>query len=131
MKSSLHSFIEEKVTVDGVAAVRRRAVKSLQKTHEPYLHIPMTCIMVLSEAKIPATAWSLALWIIWHYIVSSGKSASISASFASKAGITDRPARRYAVNALEASGLFDVSRHGKEAAKVAPRAELKATLRRK
>jgi hypothetical protein len=71
---------------------------------ERYLLVPMACITALGKAKIPGTAWQLALWVLWHHIVAE-RPAEITAEFAVRAGIVGRPARRYAVKALATSGL--------------------------
>jgi len=121
-------YIEDKVVVDGVSAIRRRKNSPARKLKEPYLHIPMKCLEALCAAKLTAHAFSLALWIIWHYTVTRGSPTIISAKFASRAGINDRAARRYAIAALEGSGLFDVQRKGTEATKLNPADSLKAIL---
>ena len=121
-------YIEEEVVIDGVSAVRRRHRQTVRKAREPYLHISMDCVTTLAVAGIPTTAWSLALWIIWHHMVSSGGAAPISATFAARAGIESRAARRHAVVALEASGLFHVSRTGTAAAQIALGPALKTLL---
>ena len=113
------NYIEEQVFIDGVSAIRRRKGSPVQKAREPYLYCPMQCVTALANAKIPASAWPLALWVIWHHVVSSGGAAPISAAFAARAGIDSRAARRHAVAALEASGLFQVSRTGTAAVQIA------------
>ena len=130
MKRVAADYIEEEVVVDGVPAIRRRHRQTAQKAKEPYLHISMACVTALAAESIPAAAWPLALWVIRHHMVSSGGAASISATFAARAGIDSRAARRYAVDALEASGMFAVARNGTEAAKVSPSGKLKRLLNR-
>jgi len=122
-------YIEEEVVVDGVPAIRRRQRQTVRKVREPYLHTPMACVTALAAAGIPATAWPLALWVIWHHMVSSGGAAIISTSFAARAGIASRAARRHAVGALETSGLFQVSRTGTAAVQIALAPPLKVLLR--
>lgn len=119
-------FTEETVVIDGVTATRRRKASAPPKAPEYFLHIPMKYVEALSIAKISAAAWSLALWVLWHHTVTRGKPATISATFAARAGIKDRSARRHAVELLEASGFFKVTRKGKEAAKITLAAELLA-----
>lgn len=119
-------FTEETIVVDGITATRRRKISSSSKASQHYLHIPMKYIEALSMTKISSAAWSLALWILWHHKVTRGKPATISATFAARAGIKDRSARRYAIDALEASGLFEVIRKGTEAAKITPGNKLQA-----
>ena len=128
MSRGASSYIEEEVVVDGVPAIRRRQRQTVRKAQEPYLHITMGCVTALAAAGISATAWPLALWVIWHHIVSSGCAASISTSFAARAGVDSRAARRHAVAALEASGLFQVSRTGTAAVQVALGPALKTLL---
>ncbi len=122
-------YIEEEVVVDGVSAIRRRKPRRARETQEPFLHVPMACITALGKAEIPAKAWPLALWVIWHHIVVK-RPAGVTAKFAVRAGIPGRAARRYAVEALATSGLFYVSRKGTQAVTVAPSAALKALLKR-
>lgn len=119
-------FTEETIVVDGVTATRRRKISPPRKTQEYYLHIPMKYIEALSLTKISAAAWSLALWVLWHHTVTRGKPAVISATFAARAGIKDRSARRHAIDALEISGLFTVIRKGTQAAKITLAAKLRA-----
>lgn len=118
MKQVAAEYIEEEVVIDGVPAIRRRQRQTIRKAREPYLHISMGCVTALAAAGIPATAWPLALWVIWHHMVSSGGAASMSTSFAARAGVNSRAARRHAVAALEASGLFQVSRTGTAAVQI-------------
>jgi hypothetical protein len=122
-------YIEEKDVYYGVPAIRRRKKVPEQKPPDYYLHIPMACITALASKEISAKAWPLALWVLWQYRVSGGKPATISTNFAQKAGVEGRSARRHAVNALEATGLFVVTRDGTEAAKIAPGEDLKTTMR--
>lgn len=126
--SVLEGYTEERIVIDGVSAIRRRKRLPPRKASEPYLHIPMKCIEALSTANISASAWALALWVIWHYVVTHGRAASISATFASRAGIQARSARRHAIESLAASKLFDISRNGTEAIKIVPGARLKALI---
>lgn len=126
--TSVAEYTEDTVVLDGVSAIRRRKNLPARKPKEPYLHIPMKCLEALCAVKLTANAFSLALWIIWHYTVTRGSPASISATFASRAGVTDRAARRYAIAALEASGLFDIRRNGTEATKIMPGEHLKAFI---
>ncbi len=128
MKPLEHGYIEEEVTIDGVLAIRRRKAPTTRKAKGHFLHVPMTCIAALAEAEIPAKAWALALWIIWHHMVSRGEEATVSAAFAKKAGIEGRSARRHAVNALEVSGLYELSRQGTEAVRVRLGQKLKSLL---
>ena len=128
MSRGASNYIEEEVVIDGVPAIRRRQRQTVRKAQEPYLHISMGCVTALAAAGIPATAWPLALWVIWHHIVSSGCAASISTSFAARAGVDSRAARRHAVAALEASGLFQVSRTGTAAVQIALGPALKTLL---
>ena len=121
-------FIEEKVVIDGIEAVRRRKKDVTQKRGAAYLHIQMECVSMLSRAGLPSAGWSLGLWVIWYYMVSSGQAASITATFAERAGVKTRATRRHAISALEASGLFDLNQKGKEAAKVSPTSKLMAAL---
>ena len=126
--TTIPEYTQETVVADGITAIRRRKNLSSRKACEPYLHIPMVCLEALSKARLPTSAFSLALWVIWHFTVTRGGAASISASFASQAGIADRSARRYAIAALEASGLFEAQQRGKEATRVVPSGQLKALL---
>ena len=119
MSVSSQQFIEERVVVDGVRAIRKQKARAPVKAKELYLHISMRGIEAMTQAKLPANAWALAIWIVWRYMVTK-KPAVISAEFALRAGIVDRSGRRYAIDALEASGLFIVTRSGKLAAKVSP-----------
>ena len=128
MSRGASDYIEEEVIIDGVSAIRRRQRQTVRTAREPYLHISMGCVTALAAAGIPATAWPLALWVIWHHIVSTGCAASISTSFAARAGIDSRSARRHAVGALEASGLFQVSRTGTAAVQIALGPALKTLL---
>jgi len=61
-------------------------------------------------------------------MVSRGEEATVSAAFAKKAGIEGRSARRHAVNALEVSGLYELSRQGTEAVRVRLGHNLKSLL---
>jgi len=128
MKPLPNEYYLENVVVDGVAATRRRKIQPTRKSKKLYLNIPMACISALSSKEISAKAWPLALWVLWHFIVSGGKPTNISTAFALKAGIEGRSARRHAVNALEASGLFIVSRIGREATNIVPGSHLQNTL---
>jgi hypothetical protein len=121
------NYIEKAVVVDGVHAIRRRKSRPASKSSELYLHVPMPCITALGRAAIPATAWPLALWVLWYHMVVR-RPASVTAEFASRAGIDGRAARRYAVEALATSGLFHVSRYGTQAVRVAPNAALMAMM---
>ena len=120
-------YAEEAVVVDGVRAIRRRRI-SARKIQEPYLHIPMTCVTTLAQAGIPSTAWPLALASLQHHMV-TGRAAAITAAFASRVGVEGRAARRHAIDALAASGLFHVQRDGKQATKVLPASRLKTLSR--
>ena len=122
------NYIEEQVVIEGVSAIRRRNSAPARKAHKPYLYLPMACVTALSKANLSATAWALALWVIRHHVVSSGGAAPISATFAARAGIDSRAARRHAVAALEASGLFNVSRTGTAAVQIALGPPLKILL---
>jgi hypothetical protein len=124
------AFVYEPSEVDGIAAVRRRKVKSGSKTRRHYFYAPMDCMVLLANADLPPSGWKLAIWVLWHHRVSSGGAATISATFAKRAGLNTRAARRYAVAALEATGLFDVIRKGKAAAKVTPGSQLKTMLKK-
>lgn len=128
MRRVAAEYLEEEVIIDGVPAIRRRQRQTVRKAREPYLHISMGCVTALAAAGIPATAWPLALWVIWHHMVSSGGAASISTSFAARASIDSRAARRHAVGALEASGLFQISRTGTAAVQIALGPALKTLL---
>jgi len=129
VKNGGANYIEEAVVVvDGVRAIRRRKSQPASKSPEIYLHVPMACITALAKAEIPATAWPLALWVIWHHMVVK-RPVGITADFAARAGISGRAARRYAVEALAASGLFHVLRKRTRATEVAPNAALQATTR--
>lgn len=128
MKPLEHGYVEDEVVIDGLLAVRRRKAPTTRKAKGHFLHVPMTCVTTLAEAEIPAKAWPLALWIIWHHMVSRGEAATVSAAFAKKAKIEGRSARRHAVNALEASGLFELNRHGREAVKLSLGSELIAMI---
>ena len=128
VKNGGTNYIEEAVVVDGVQAIRRRKSRPPSKSPELYLHVPMACITALGQAEIPASAWSLALWVLWHHMVAR-RPASVSAEFGSRAGMAGRPARRYAVDALAASGLFHVSRNGTRTLTVAPNAALREMVR--
>ena len=108
--------------------IRYQEHRDGQKSPDYYLHIPMACITALASKEISAKAWPLALWVLWQYRVSGGKPVTISTTFAQKAGVEGRSARRHAVNALEATGLFVVTRDGTEAAKIAPGEDLKTTM---
>ena len=123
-----YNCIEEQVIIEGVSAIRRRKASPARKTRELYLHCPMQFVKMLANARIPAAAWPLALWVIWHHMVSSGGAASITSTFAARAGINSRAARRHAVAALEASRLFQVSRAGTAAVKIALGPPLKNLL---
>jgi len=120
--------IEEEVLVDGVRAIRRRKSGPARTAQEHYLHLPVACITALGGAGLPATAWPLALWVLWHYVVTRCP-AAVTADFALRAGIVGRAARRYAVEALETSGLFHVSRDGTRAIAIAPGPALKAMVK--
>jgi hypothetical protein len=128
--SSIERYAEDRVVIDGVPAIRRRKVQPPRKASQPYLHKPMKCIEELSKANIPANAWALALWVIWHYGETHGSAASISGTFASRAGIKGRSARRYAIESLAASMLFEILRSGTEAIKITPASQLKALISR-
>ena len=128
MKSAASDYTEEEVEVDGVRAIRRRKAKPVLQAREYYLHIPMACITALGKAGIPAAAWPLALWVIWHHTVARNP-ACITTQFASRAGVEGRSARRHALAALEASGLFQVCRNGTKAVQVSPMANLAAMAR--
>ena len=128
MKRVVADYIEEEVFIDGVSAVRRRKGSPHRKAHKPYLYLPMECVAALGNANLSSTAWPLALWVIWHHMVSPGGAAPISATFAARAGIESRAARRHAVVALEASGLFHVSRTGTAAVQIALGPALKTLL---
>jgi hypothetical protein len=130
MSQGSSNYIEEHVFIDGVSATRKRKDSPERKSREYYLHCPMGCVTALANAKIPSTAWPLALWIIWNHRVSSGGPASISNSFAGRAGVDGRAARRHAVGALEASGLFQIFRNGTAAIKITPSPSLKDMLSR-
>jgi hypothetical protein len=130
MNALADGYIEEEVIVDGVRAIRKRKAPTPRKAKELYLHVPMTCITAIAEAKIPAKAWPLALWIIWHHKVSSGKAATISETFAIRAGIATRAGRRHAIDALAANNLFEVTRNGKEAVRISLGKNLVALLGR-
>jgi hypothetical protein len=119
-------YAEEAVVVDGVRAIRRRSI-SARKIQEPYLHIPMTCVTTLAQAGIPSTE-PLALASLQHHMV-TGRAAAITAAFASRVGVEGRAARRHAIDALAASGLFHVQRDGKQATKVLPASRLKTLSR--
>lgn len=127
MRHAGADYIEEEVVVDGIRAIRRRKAGSARKAREPYIHLPMSCITVMAAARIPAKAWPLALWVLWHHIVAK-RPAAVTAKFALRAAIDNRAARRHAVEALVASGLFNASRLGTEATKVAPTAALRAMV---
>ena len=86
-------YVEEAIVVDGVLALRRRKIPAARKVREPYLHIPMSCVTALARAKIPSTAWPLALAVLQHHIV-AGRAAEVTAAFASRAGVGGRAARR-------------------------------------
>ena len=131
MKPTSEGYIEESVMVDGVAAKRRRKIPTAPNVPHYYLNIPMAFVTAIATKEMSAKAWPLALWVLWHYKVSGGKPAIISTAFAQKAGVEGRSARRHAVNALEATALFIISRDGTEAAKVAPSEELKIKMRLK
>jgi hypothetical protein len=120
--------IDEEVLVDGVRAIRRRKSGTTRRSQEPYLHLPMACITALGGAGLSAAAWPLALWVLWHHVVFK-RPAAVTAAFASRAGTVGRAARRYAVEALEASGLFHVTRNGTRATMVSPSATLKAMVK--
>jgi hypothetical protein len=124
------SFIEETVIIDGVTAVRCRKAKFSDGKRSPYLYVPMKAMTILAEADIPPSGWKLVIWVLWHNRVSSGEATTVSATFAKRAGLNTRAARRYAVAALEATGLFDVIRKGKAAAKVTPGSQLKTMLKK-
>ncbi len=126
--TSSSGYTETSEVIDGVPAIRRRRNFPAKKASEPYLHIPMQCLEALAGVELPTSAVFLALRVIWHFKVTRGEAASISAAFASCVGITDRSARRYAITSLEASGLFDVHRNGKQATKIAPGKRLKALI---
>ena len=85
--------------------IRYQEHRDGQKSPDYYLHIPMACITALASKEISAKAWPLALWVLWQYRVSGGKPVTISTTFAQKAGVEGRSARRHAVNALEATGV--------------------------
>jgi hypothetical protein len=121
-------YVEEAIVVDGVLALRRRKIPAARKVREPYLHIPMSCVTALARAKIPSTAWPLALAVLQHHIV-AGRAAEVTAAFASRAGVGGRAARRYAIAALAGSGLFHVRKDGKRATKVSPTSRLKTETR--
>lgn len=121
-------YVEEEVCVDGVQAIRRRKPGPARKTRELYLRVPMACITALGKAELSATAWPLALWVLWHHIVAKCP-AAITTKFALRAGIVSRAARRYALEALSTSGLFLVSRNGTRAITVAPNATLKGLMK--
>ena len=130
-KDTAKEFVEEEVVVDGVTAVRRRRVNVTPERQAPFLHVPMECVKILSTSSLPSAGWSLGLWIIWHYVVSSGGAAAVTTVFASRAGVPKRAARRHAVAALEATGLFEVTRKGRDAVRISPGPKLKAALKRK
>lgn len=130
MSQGSPKYTEEHVFIDGVSAIRKRKDAPKRKSHEYYLHCPMGCVTALANAKIPSAAWPLALWIIWNHMVSSGGHASISNSFAGRAGVDGRAARRHAVGALEDSGLFQIFRNGTAAVKITPSPSLKNMLSR-
>lgn len=125
MKSTASDYNEEAVVVDGVSAIRRRKAKPVRQAREHYLHITMACVTALGKSGIPAAAWPLALWVIWHHTVAKSP-ACITTQFASRAGIEGRSARRHALAALEASGLFQVRRNGTKAVQVSPKTKLTA-----
>lgn len=124
------SFVEEEVLVDGVPAIRRRKLQPPRKQRPAYLLIPMGCVEALSTAKLPSAGWSLALWIIWQHKVSSGEAAMISSKFATRAGIQFRAGRRHALASLEATGLFQVTRNGKQTVRVSLGTKFKEILAR-
>jgi len=124
-------FVEETVVIDGIEAVRRRKKGAARKRGAAYLHIQMECVGMFSEARLPSAGWPLGLWVIWHYMVSSGQAASVTATFAERAGVKTRATRRHALSALEASGLFEVTRKGKESIRVSPSPRLQAVLNKK
>ena len=128
MKSAASDYTEDEVVVDGVRAIRRRKAKPVRQAREHYLYIPMACISALGKAGIPAAAWPLALCVIWHHTVAKSP-ACITTQFALRAGIEGRGARRHALAALEASGLFQVCRDGTKAVQVSPMANLAAMSR--
>jgi hypothetical protein len=128
VKRATADYVDEEVIVGGVHAVRRRKAQIAREARELYLHLPMASITALGRASIPAAAWPLALWVLWHQIVAK-RPASITAEFASRAGIFERAARRYAVDALATSGLFHVTRSGTRATKISPNAVLEAVAR--
>ena len=123
MKSAASDYTEEEVVVDGVRAIRRRKAQPVRQAREHYLRIPMACITALGKAGFPASAWPLALWVIWYHTVAKSP-ACITTQFASRAGIEGRSARRHALAALEASGLFQVRRNGTKAVQDSPKTKL-------
>ena len=128
MKSAASDYTEEEVVVDGVRAIRRRKAQPVRQAREHYLRIPMACITALGKAGVPASAWPLALWVIWHHTVAKSP-ACITTQFASRAGIEGRSARRHALAALEASGLFQVRRNGTKSVEILPVPNLTTMLR--
>ena len=128
MKSAASDYTEEEVVVDGVRAIRRRKAQPVRQAREHYLRIPMACITALGKAGVPASAWPLALWVIWHHTVAKSP-ACITTQFASRAGLEGRSARRHALAALEASGLFQVRRNGTKSVEVLPVPNLTTMLR--
>ena len=125
------AFTEEIVVIDGVTAVRRRQINATHKKRSPYLHVPMECVTILASTNLSAGGWPLALWIIWYHRVSSGEAAAVTAAFAKRAGLATRSARRCAVAALEATGLFEVTRRGNMALGISLGAQLKSALQEK
>ncbi len=128
MKSAASDYTEEEVVVDGVRAIRRRKAQPVRQAREHYLRIPMACITALGKAGVPASAWPLALWVIWHHTVAKSP-ACITTQFASRAGIEGRSARRHALAALKASGLFQVRRNGTKSVEILPVPNLTTMLR--
>ena len=130
MSPKVQQYTEERVVIDGVAAVQRRLVAPPRKAQELYLYIPLRALDALAEADLPAAAWPLALRVIWHWTVTKTP-ASVGAEFASRARIEGRSSRRYAIQALETSRLFVAARSGKHAVNVSPSDALAKLLRTK
>jgi hypothetical protein len=120
-------YAEEAVIVDSVRAIRRRRI-SARKIQEPYLHIPMTCVTTLAQAGSPRWhgRWR---WPLFSITWSPEGRRLFPAAFASRVGVEGRAARRHAIDALAASGLFHVQRDGKQATKVLPASRLKTLSR--
>ena len=124
------SLVEEEVWIDGVKAIRRRKIKATTQRNAPYLHVPMACFEALGAVKLASAGWQLAIWVIWHYVVTSGEAVSISAAFAAKAGIHSRAARRHAIASLQNTDLFEVTHDGKKAASVSVGKKMRKILGR-